>query len=551
MVKNLLYRIKIINTLKKFVGGIKKCFLINFILVFFITMISFITPQIYKVFVNEVLLNRNLSIITQIIMGYLCIFVVSASLNYIYKYFYNKIVNRINFSVKYRIWTYYSKVDFEEYDKISVGDMKMRLDEDVTVLEKFAEEQSIGYIIQFIKMAVSIYLLIQINYMLGIMAIISIPITMGLTLLISKKEEPYNDLRRINNQKMVSWLHSTIKGWREIRALNQQRHQKIFYIGYLHKEALYNAVWINYWVMRALIVPMIMNTVFMKFCLYFFGGLLIIEHKMTIGQLLVFALYYEILSNSVDAIGQANAELQANMPIINRVIDMLEIKRPDSGKKSDLKNFDSIQFQNVTFSYEDTENYILDKCNFTIHKGDKVAITGKSGSGKTTLVKLLTGLLRPTSGNIFFDNQDISEIDIHQIHEKIGYIMQDTVLFNTTIRENLLYSKPDATEEEMRAACEKSGVLAYIDSLQEGLNTRIGENGIKMSGGQKQRVILARELLKDIQVLILDEAMSALDQYSENMINEVIKQISDDKIVILISHRDTSISFCNKFIQVG
>lgn len=188
--------------------------------------------------------------------------------------------------------------------------------------------------------------------------------------------------------------------------------------------------------------------------------------------------------------------------------------------------------------------------SFIINSGERVAITGKSGAGKTTVLELLMGMLRPSGGHVFFSGIDTRDISLEAMHCRIGFVMQENVLFNTSIRENLYYGKEKATGEELEEACRKAFIWDFIDNLPMGLDTVVGERGVKLSGGQKQRIVLARLFLRDVNVFIFDEATSALDQYSESIIHDAIKNISKEKTIIVVAHRKSSLSLCDRVVEL-
>ena len=160
------------------------------------------------------------------------------------------------------------------------------------------------------------------------------------------------------------------------------------------------------------------------------------------------------------------------------------------------------------------------------------------------------GMLEPTGGQVLFSGIDLRKIDMAAMHSRIGFIMQENILFNTTIRENLLYGKKDATESELWEACRKACIYDFIAGLPEGLDTVIGEKGIKLSGGQRQRIVLARMFLQEIDIVIFDEATSALDQYSESIVHDAINSISRDKTIIVVAHRESSIRLCDRVVRI-
>lgn len=184
---------------------------------------------------------------------------------------------------------------------------------------------------------------------------------------------------------------------------------------------------------------------------------------------------------------------------------------------------------------------VLEHINFQIRKGERVAIIGKSGSGKSTLIKLMAGILIPTEGKILLSGIDLKKIELSSLYKSIGFVMQDSLLFNDTIEENLRYGKEEASMEEIYNACHKAGIYDDIKKMPEGLKTVIGERGEKLSGGQRQRLILARLFLQDKEILVIDEGTSGLDKKTENIVFDSLRAIQKDKTVIVVTHKEESL----------
>ena len=231
-----------------------------------------------------------------------------------------------------------------------------------------------------------------------------------------------------------------------------------------------------------------------------------------------------------------------SMAMFTRIFEYYDMKpeiddRPGARELRNAKG--EIEFRHVNFSY-DGERQILKDINFTLHSGDCVAIVGPSGSGKSTIVNLIPRLWDVTGGQVTFDGTDVRDLTLHSLRDEVGIVTQETYLFNGTIRENLAYAKPDASEEEMIDACRKANIYDFIQHQPEGLDTMVGNRGLKLSGGEKQRISIARVLLKDPALLIFDEATSALDSISEAAIlaADEILVIRDGQIAERGKHRD-------------
>jgi len=440
--------------------------------------------------------------------------------------------------------------DFKDYDTQSVGDMKMRMEDDTACIADYAGSQTIGYVTAYLTLVISTVLLFVIEWRLALFACVGIPLTFWLDHIIAKRETVVNDKQRENDQKMSSWLHASVQGWREIKALNLQKHEEKQFTRYIHKFAIYNGTWINYWVTRVLIIPKIKEEFLMQFCLYFFGGLLIISGHFQIGSLLVFMQYYGLLSNALQTVSTADSELLSAKPKSDRLLAELSRAREKKTYRELLNINGDIEFQGVSFLYPAAEQIVIDDKSFSISKGEHIAITGKSGAGKTTALKLMLGMLHPTSGKILFSGTEVQNISPDVLYRLFGFVMQENILFNDTIRENLLYAKSAATDMELEAACQKAYILDFIKGLPEGMDTIIGERGIKLSGGQKQRIVLARQFLRDVDIFIFDEATSALDQYSESVIQDAIRGVDKDKNIIVVAHRKSSLALCDRVIAL-
>lgn len=552
MLKRIKYRLKVLHTLMQYANGVKRYFFLLFLLSAISVGLDLATPVFYKIFIDDVILNGAFSKIVIVIIGYLIIYFLGVIIGYI-KYWANyKYVNTTLFNARMKILNNLLELPFAEYENASIGDMKMRIDDDTNQIGRFSDSQTVNYLFSYITLIVSMIILFIIEWKLSVFSIIAIPLTFWLDNTISKREKLVNEIKRKNTQAMSSWLHVSVQGWREIKALNLARHVTRRFYNFIHVGMLCNAKWINFRTARIFVIPKIKDKVFMQFGLYFIGGFLIIMGKLQISDLLVFAMYYGMLSNSVNIISSNDAELQSNMPYTDRLIESLKTKENNRRKGGIVPNdSNTISFANVSFAYPNTDNAILSDFNLEIKKGERIAITGKSGCGKTTLLKLMTNMITPTNGKVSFAGIDLNDIDLNVMHSRFGFVMQENMLFNTTIRENLLYGKNDASDDEIKEACKKAYIIDFIDNLPEGYDTIIGEKGIKLSGGQRQRLVLARLFLRNVEVFIFDEATSALDQYSENIIHDAIRNIAKDKTIIVVAHRESSIRLCDRKIVMG
>ncbi len=234
-------------------------------------------------------------------------------------------------------------------------------------------------------------------------------------------------------------------------------------------------------------------------------------------------------------------------PMITTLDDDIELKDPTNPEKSKIKR-GLIEFSNVTFSHEKNEPAIFQKFDLQIQPGERIGLVGASGSGKTTLTRLLLRFSDIDSGQILIDNQNIARITQDDLHKSIAYVSQDPALFHRTLRENIVYGKPHATDKEIRQAITQANADEFINKLHNGLETLVGERGVKLSGGQRQRIAIARAILKDAPILVLDEATSALDSATEQLIQDALTKLMQGRTSIVIAHRLSTIAKLDRIV---
>jgi ATP-binding cassette subfamily B protein len=276
---------------------------------------------------------------------------------------------------------------------------------------------------------------------------------------------------------------------------------------------------------------------------------LIFNHTLSAGQYFTFLFYSFFLFNPLQELGNIiliHREAEVSLDNFKKLIDTPIDYKP--AKPRVLKGLEDFEFKNVSFQHLSARTPALTDVSFKVHKGETIAFVGPSGSGKTTLVKLLVGLYQAQTGNILYEGIDAKEIDLDELRERIGFVTQDTQLFSGSIKENLLFVAPKASDEDIMRSLDRASCQNLLKRADNGIDTVIGEGGVKVSGGEKQRLSIARALLRNPGLLVFDEATSALDSLTEDEITQTIKQINEDHsaITILIAHRLSTIMHANR-----
>lgn len=293
--------------------------------------------------------------------------------------------------------------------------------------------------------------------------------------------------------------------------------------------------------------------------LYLVGGILIMktDSNITVGDITVFVALLAKMYGPVNQLLNIQVDWIRSMALFTRIFEYFDMpveiqNAPDAlvpdAKEGYVVNGE-VEFRNVDFSYN-PERQILKDVSFKLNSGDCIAIVGPSGSGKSTLINLIPRLYDVDAGSVLFDGVDVRKLDLAFLRNNVGIVSQETYLFNGSIRENLLYAKPDATEEELIEACKKANIYDFVSSQEDGLDTMVGNRGLKLSGGEKQRISIARVLLKDPALLIFDEATSALDSISESKIQEAIDPLIESRTSILIAHRLSTILAADEILVI-
>jgi ATP-binding cassette subfamily B protein len=271
------------------------------------------------------------------------------------------------------------------------------------------------------------------------------------------------------------------------------------------------------------------------------GGYLVVHHDTSIGTVFVFATVLTArLGQSLNQLANTHVNVTGSMALFRRLFQVVD-NPPETGDAPDAMELGTVRgavrFERVTFAYPGTERPALDDVSFDVEPGQLVALVGPSGAGKTTITSLVPRFYDPQRGAVTIDDHDVRDVTLDSLGQNLGMVFQDTFLFHSSIRENLLYARPDATDQELASAVRDAHLEEFIRSLPDGYETIVGERGHRLSGGEKQRVAIARVILKDPRILILDEATSHLDTLSEQLIQAALEQLFRNRTSLVIAHR--------------
>lgn len=384
-------------------------------------------------------------------------------------------------------------------------------------------------------------ILFSMSKVLALYTLIPIPLLAWLVIRFGKVSRP---LFRKNQEKVAELnaiLQDNFSGIREIKAFTQEEYesQRTGHSLKAQTKAILRALKVTNAFHPGIEFVSSLGTVIV----IFFGGRLALTGALPLEDLVAFLLYLNIFYQPVMALGQINEGLQQALASAERVLEIIG-REPEIHEITEPIHLEkiagSVEFRNVSFSYVDNIPVLKD-ISFIVSPGETLALVGATGVGKTTIASLIPRFYDPNAGEILVDGVDIRNLALPSLRSQISLVSQDIFLFNGTVRENIVYGSPDALEADILAASKAANAHEFIEALEQGYDTRIGERGVKLSGGQKQRISIARAILKDAPILILDEATSAVDTQTERLIQEALNKLKANKTAVVIAHRLSTI----------
>lgn len=445
------------------------------------------------------------------------------------------------------------KLPMSFFSQKRVGELNSRISSDITQIQDTLTSTIAEFLRQFILIIGGIALLASESFKLTLLMLSVVPLVAVAAVIFGRFIRGYS--KRVQDKVAESQIivEETMQGISIVKAFANEWYEIARYKGKIQEViqiAIKGGKYRGYFAS------------FIIFCLFgsivavvWYGVQLSIAGEMSVGQLISFVLYSTFVGASFGGVAELYAQIQKAIGATERVFELLD-ENPEKINNSLPRTLEKIsgnvRFKNVAFQYPSRkEMKVLKDVNFTAHFGQKIAIVGPSGAGKSTIASLLLRFYSITEGSITIDDKNIYGYDLEQLRGNMSIVPQDVILFGGTIRENIAYGKPNATEEEILAAAKQANAYNFIESFPEKLNTLVGERGVKLSGGQRQRIAIARALLKNPSILILDEATSSLDSESEKLVQEALEVLMEGRTSIIIAHRLSTIRSADQILVLN
>lgn len=542
--------------LKKFIGyykPYKKIFFFDLFCAAVISMIDLIYPQILRQGANTIFVQEKsviLRVLPLLAAGLLIMYIIQALCKYYVNCQGHVMGAMMERDMRRELFEHYEKLSFSYYDNNNSGQMMSRLVSDLFDISEFAHHGPENLFISLIKIIGSFVFLTVINWRLAIPLFVIVIVMVIFSSIQSKKMHA----TFLDNRKKIgdinARLQDTLSGIRVVQSFaNEEIEKKKFAVS---NENFLVSKKENYRCMGSFSAWNIFFQGLMYLTVLVFGGYLISQDKMEPADLAMYALYIGIFVSPIQILVELTEMIQKGLSGFRRFSAIMETE-PDIEDAEDARELTNVKgdvnYDHVTFRYNDDEP-VLSDVSFSIPAGRSIALVGPSGGGKTTICSLLPRFYELTGGKITIDGEDIKEFTLQSLRKNIGIVQQDVYLFCGTVRENIAYGKPDASDEEIIEAAKNANIHDFIMSLPDGYDTFVGERGTRLSGGQKQRISIARVFLKNPPILILDEATSALDNESERHIQKSLEELSKNRTTITIAHRLSTIRGADEIIVI-
>ena len=518
-----------------------------FILSMILTSIGIITSFYYQVLMDNIVPSSSLEMLNYVSVITLCLFFVQIGLNFLRGFLIVKLEQNIDIPIMLGYYNHALILPMKFYSMRDTGEIISRFN-DASSIRDIVSEASLTIMMDTIMAVVGAVVLFNSNRLLFLISVVML-FLYGIIVFVYNKPIKKNNRKIMEmNSKVTSQFIETVNGIEIIKAFNQEDNEKE------KTDKLYRKFLKR--VFNGGVLSLSQQTVTMfvavvgELVILWIGATYVIKGELTIGELITFNALLGYFIEPIKNLINLQPQIQTAIVAADRLGEILDIS-PEY-EKNDMRTtynseikFDNLIISNLNFRYG-TRDLVLKDINLKIKHGEKIAFVGESGSGKTTLAKLLVRLYEQEKGNIKLDSVDIRDFPISQIRNNFSYISQNAFLFSGTIKENLLFGNSDASDNDILRVCKICELEEYINSLPLKYNTRIEENGKNLSGGQKQRLAIARALLKNPKILIMDEATSNLDYITEKTIENTINKFSKNMTTIIIAHRLSTIKDCDK-----
>lgn len=518
-------------------------------LVLFSFIVTLAPPYFIKRIIDDVLIARNIELLNLFLLAMGGIFVIGLSVDFLQNYLAAVLLQKLDLDIKCGFFKHLLKLSLKFFKKRRTGDLVYRLFNDTDVINSAVSITMINVFMNVVILLVVAGILVYMNWKLALIVFFMIPLHILIILKFRNPIVKYSTLVKEKDENMSGNVLETFSGVEEMKTYSTEQYELERFVNNLRERLQLNLK--SMLIMRFSGVSINSINTLWSFGILWYGAREVAIGSLSIGSLMAFFTLAGRLFTPVSFLANTILGFQDVLVRLGRFYHILdtkpEVKEEEDALELPLIN-GAVKFENVSFSYV-SGSKILNDISFEVEPGEVVAIVGRSGVGKTTLTNLLARFYDPESGIIYIDGYDINKVKVALLRKQIGIVLQKPYLFSGTVEENIKYgTKDNVNQERIMQAAKNADAHKFIMELPDKYKTEIGERGVKLSGGQQQRIVIARVFLKNPRILILDEAVSALDLESEAVIYHALRQLMQGRTVFIIAHRLSTIQQADKIV---
>jgi ABC-type multidrug transport system fused ATPase/permease subunit len=542
-----------VHALKRLVGYLGpywRRLIVTSVLLILSTGLGLLPPLFQRQIVDEVIGTRNLSRLVTLVVIMIGVYAAGGLVDFGDQYLRHTVGERFLFDLRVRIYAYLQRLSLSFFERTSTGELMSRVTSDVNALEQFVTHGVILTTVDLLRLVGASAVLLVLDWRLALVVLIPVPIIAVGLRQFNRYSRPIYRCVRDRLGDISARLQDDLAGIRVVQAFGQEDAElerfRTVSEKYYHERVRAIRAWSTFF------PAMYFVSAVGGVLVLGFGARMVVGGQISLGTLVAFLAYIASFYDPLRRLTEVDNTFQQAIAAGERIFELLDEEpdvqdAPDAIELAGVKG--DVVFDDVHFGYGDGDE-VLHDIEFHMAPGQVIALVGPSGAGKTSIANLLCRFYDPAHGRILVDGHDLCQVKLESLRRHVAVVLQDTFLFNATVRENLLYGKPDAGDEEIIAAAQAAYAHEFIAQMPSGYDTEIGERGVKLSGGQRQRLALARAILADPRILILDEATSSVDAEAEYLIQQALEGVMKGRTSLVIAHRLSTIRNADKIIAL-
>lgn len=534
----------------KYAKPYTKSIIFAFLCLVLTSLITLLLPLIVRNMINAVVVQKSTEVLNSLAVDLLIVIALQLVFAVTHNYVLGFIGNRITADFRLELFQHIQRLSLRFFQERRVGEIISRMSNDISVIQKALVTFPVALLRQTITLVGGLAIICYLNWKLTGLIILVLPPLMLFARMFGKRLRNLSSRVQDKLASAIVVLEEVVSSIKIVKSYTREDYEQKRFQSSI--ETAFEAEVQKVKISSAFGPFVLFLTFLVSALLVWYGGHQVMQGATTPGELAAFFLYAIIIAGPIGTFVRLYTQIQESLGAVGRVYELLdsipEIKNPEGAVV--LDNIEGrIQFEKVSFGYSKTIP-VLHEVTFEIKPGERVALVGPSGGGKSTVVQLLHRFFDVDAGSIRIDGTDLRRIDLKSFLEQVALVPQETLLFGGTVRENILYGKLDATQAELDRAAQSAHAYEFIQRLENGYDTVVGEKGAKLSGGERQRIAIARALLKDPKILILDEATSSLDNQSEALIQEALEVLMRGRTTLSVAHRLSTVHNADKIIVI-